>query len=359
MDLLTSDFGPLSYEDNEMFSQVMGLLGQDIQWSSSTEEDFKTESDDEWIALEEENKNENLLDDVDDVDIKLPRRSIPNFKKTGQFTEEVMQSYDELRRLFVCRHCGTERKRSDRLALHLKWHQDHPGENYQTRNNCKICGRFNATYFMLKMHMTRMHTDMPKNFHCLHEGCGKAFRFKGELKIHGMTHSKERNFVCSECGERFRSKGQVELHAKRRHNPDTKPNIPCEECGKLFRIQADLRNHLSRTHRARLERKHRCLDCDLTFRSEKSLLSHMALHDLSRPLQCSRCTLRYKNKDALVAHEKTHDLAQYSCQHCTIAFKRKDNLKRHIRSKHSTISMIDQLIVQENNDMMMIQQLQQ
>ena len=61
-----------------------------------------------------------------------------------------------------------------------------------------------------------------------------------------MTHSKERNFVCSECGERFRSKGQMELHATRRHNPDTRPRIPCEECGKLFRIQADLRNHLSR-----------------------------------------------------------------------------------------------------------------
>ena len=295
-----------------------------------------------------------------------------SFAETGKFTEEVMQSYDESRRIFVCRHCGTERKRSDRLALHLKWHQDHPGENYQTRNNCKICGRFNATYFMLKMHMTRMHTDMPKTFHCLHEGCGKSFRvtsnysstlvpdinrlifqFKGELKIHGMTHSKERNFVCSECGERFRSKGQVELHATRRHNPDMKPNIPCEECGKLFRIQADLRNHLSRTHRARLERKHRCNECDLTFRSEKSLLSHMALHDPSRPLQCSRCTLRYKNKDALVAHEKTHDNAQFSCEHCSIAFKRKDNLKRHIRSKHSTMSIIDKLI-QENDTMMMV-----
>ena len=223
----------------------------------------------------------------------------PSFKKTGKFSEEVLRSYDESRRIFVCRMCGTERKRSDRLALHLQWHEDHPGETYQTRNNCKICGRFNATYFMLKMHMTRMHTDMPKTFQCLQDGCGKAFRFKGELKIHGMTHSKERNFVCSECGERFRSKGQMELHATRRHNPDTRPSIPCEECGKLFRIQADLRNHLSRTHRARLERQHRCNDCDLTFRSEKSLISHMTLHDPGRPLQCSRCSLRYKNKDAL------------------------------------------------------------
>jgi len=95
----------------------------------------------------------------------------PSFKKTGKFSEEVLRSYDDSRRIFVCRTCGTERKRSDRLALHLQWHEDHPGESYQTRNNCKICGRFNATYFMLKMHMTRMHTDMPKTFQCLQDGC--------------------------------------------------------------------------------------------------------------------------------------------------------------------------------------------
>merc|ERR1712141_372714 len=130
-----------------------------------------------------------------------------SFKKTGKFSQEVYSSYDESRRLFVCRHCGTERKRSDRLALHLQWHEDHPGENYQTRNNCKICGRFNATHFMLKMHMTRMHSNLPKTFKCNENGCVKTFRFKGELKIHQMTHSQVRNFVCADCGERFRSKG--------------------------------------------------------------------------------------------------------------------------------------------------------
>ena len=89
--------------------------------------------------------------------------------------------------IFVCQDCGTERKRSDRLALHMQWHEDHPGDSYQTRNNCKICGRFNATYFMLKMHMTRMHTDMPKTFQCQHEGCGKAFRVSTYVSILKMS----------------------------------------------------------------------------------------------------------------------------------------------------------------------------
>jgi uncharacterized Zn-finger protein len=47
----------------------------------------------------------------------------------------------------------------------------------------------------------------------------------------------------------------------------------------------------------------------------------------------------------LVAHEKTHDNAQYACEFCSIAFKRKDNLKRHIKSKHSTMSIIDKLML--------------
>ena len=75
----------------------------------------------------------------------------------------------------------------------------------------------------------------------------------------------------------------------------------------------------------------------------------MTLHDPSRPLQCSRCTLRYKSKDALVAHEKTHDNAQYVCGFCDVAFKRKDNLKRHIKSKHSTMTMVDKLML--NNEL--------
>ncbi len=334
--LLTSDSGPRNFSAWHTFREVLSILGSTT--GSEPEPSLKKEasySESDQSPPLDSFEEEDYEEEEEEEDEEPKKQKC--FKKVGKFSEQVSQSYDSERRIFVCAMCGTERKRSDRLAHHLQWHEDHPGESYQARNNCPICGRYNATYFMLKMHMTRMHTDMPKTFVCGVGGCGKAFRFKGELKIHGLTHSKERNFVCSQCGERFRSKGQVELHAVRRHNPDTKPSIPCEECGKLFRIQADLRNHLSRTHRARLQRIHRCLDCDLTFRSEKALLAHNELHNPERPLQCSRCTLRYKNKDALVAHEKTHDNAQFACEFCSFAFKRKDNLKRHIRSKHKSM----------------------
>ena len=64
--------------------------------------------------------------------------------------------------------------------------------------------------------------------------------------------------------------------------------------------------------------------------------------------------------DALVAHEKTHDNAQYACEFCSIAFKRKDNLKRHVKSKHSTMSMIDKLMINSdatvNNHQLLIPQ---
>ena len=93
MNVLTSDFGPISFEDNVMFNQIMGLLGQNIQWSSNRE-DFKAESEDEWITFDE-NKDEtssitdnfDLLDDEDDADVKLPRKSIPNFKSMSSFNK--------------------------------------------------------------------------------------------------------------------------------------------------------------------------------------------------------------------------------------------------------------------------------
>ena len=52
-----------------------------------------------------------------------------------------------------------------------------------------------------------------------------------------------------------------------------------------------------------------------------------------------RKNLQFKSKDALVPQEKTNDIARYSCELCTITYKKKDNLKRHIKLKHSTMSV--------------------
>ena len=72
--------------------------------------------------------------------------------------------------------------------------KDHPGENYQARNNCKVCGRFNATHFMLKMHMTRMHSNMPKTFKCNENGCEKTFRVSNQVEnstMYDLTDSTD------------------------------------------------------------------------------------------------------------------------------------------------------------------------
>ncbi len=195
---LTSTEGPTTSEDIKAFTTILDFLGQvspkvrvNDQLSQAlakqTEASFWVK-DLEDLVQDSDIKDEDngSSDDFFDEPSKpsRTRNTTRSSSKTqnkkascqGTLADEVLESFDDERRVFVCKHCGIERKRSDRLAAHLKWHLDHPGEEYQTRNSCKICGRFNATYFMLKVHMKRMHSDMPKQFRCDHEGCAKAFR---------------------------------------------------------------------------------------------------------------------------------------------------------------------------------------
>ena len=160
--VLNSVNGPTNQHEWTIFTQFMQVFGQDQKIKKELLNDEEDDEEElEWLPEQYE------------ITQQPTKKS---FKKSGKFSEEIQNCYDESRRIFVCHLCGTERKRSDRLALHLQWHEDHPGENYQTRNNCKICGRFNATFFMLKMHMSRMHSNTPKTFKCQYEGCDKAFR---------------------------------------------------------------------------------------------------------------------------------------------------------------------------------------
>lgn len=132
-------------------------------------------------------------------------------------------------------------------------------------------------------------------------------------------------------------------HILRKHS-NVKKSIPCEMCGKLFRHMSNLKSHFN-IHKAQSERQHRCLECNVTFRSEETLKNHMTLHDPSRPFKCSKCPLRYKNKDAWVSHESTHTNPQYPCEFCDVVYTRRDNLKRHLKDKHTKLSLLDKVMM--------------
>ena len=252
---------------------------------------------------------------------------------------EAKSTYDAALQLYVCPYCPLQVKGG--MTNHLKWHRDHPTEAYPSRTTCPYCGKTFQKSGILRAHIRRLHSNLPKNFTCPHPGCSKAFKMKGELNTHLLVHTDARDFVCTHCGLAFRTKMALESHTLRKHT-DLKASIPCEECGKLFKVRSDLYSH-AMTHKARKERVHRCLECNLTFRTGKSFERHRELHDPNRPLGCHRCPLRYKNKDQLVRHLATHEKPDIECRLCYKVFGRPDHLKRHLATKHASLSTIDRL----------------
>jgi hypothetical protein len=66
-------------------------------------------------------------------------------------------------------------------------------------------------------------------------GCGKAFRTKGEVRLHGTSHSDERPVECPQCYKAFKTKGEVRKHSK--VHMLFKPFI-CRICGRGFKVSA-------------------------------------------------------------------------------------------------------------------------
>ena len=86
MHLLTSELGPLTYEDNEIFNQILSVLGQEIKCAAAVTSEVKredtTESDEDWLPPPDE-KDDNDLDNfdiLDESDLQVPRKSLPSFK---------------------------------------------------------------------------------------------------------------------------------------------------------------------------------------------------------------------------------------------------------------------------------------
>ena len=88
MHLLTSDLGPLTHEDNEIFNQILSVLGQDIHCATTVSPEVKREdsaasadSDEDWYPPTDEKEDQlDNFDILDETDVPLPKKSLPSFK---------------------------------------------------------------------------------------------------------------------------------------------------------------------------------------------------------------------------------------------------------------------------------------
>ena len=190
------------------------------------------------LASEHSDKKTSICDicgeyfDNDDTVMIHKSTTHPNARfPTPRKREKTLQEIKSV----VCDLCGKSIKRGNLREHKNKVHApDSPQE-------CPQCGKMFRAPYLLKCHMTNMHTEYPcricglmliakkhsrhyqqyhvksenRKYHCDH--CGKGFTNGQALGDHVNIHTGKRPYVCSYCGRDFASSGNHRMHVRTAH----------------------------------------------------------------------------------------------------------------------------------------------
>ena len=144
-----------------------------------------------------------------------------------------------------------------------------PGERWDTKKICNICGKVLSRGDKLKNHIRTHTNNFP--YHC--DSCGQGFLRSEGLRVHTRIHTGERPYVCILCGKAYTRKDKLTRHAI--VHTGERPFV-CQHCGKSF------------TRKDKMQR-------------------HELIHRVDKPFTCSPCNLEFVRQETLNTHlEKKH-----------------------------------------------------
>lgn len=161
-------------------------------------------------------------------------------------------------RPFACPKCPKRFWKEKTLKVHERIHLP-----IEEKLPCAHCDKLFKQEASLKTHVRQMHlNDRP--FAC--SLCDKRFISKGALNEHQYSHSKERQFACSnpECEKSFKSRHNLKIH-KQTH---TDGGLSCSECGWKAPSKYALGIHIFKHSD---EKNVSCEYCDKKFKRLKTL----------------------------------------------------------------------------------------
>ncbi len=137
---------------------------------TDAEDDDANDAENDFIVDDDEDGNYS-----DELTVPSKTKRVRKKKvKKGKLSAEAKATYDDDLKVYVCPKCNLRLKAG--MTNHLKWHKDHPDEVYPSRATCEHCGKTFKKIGILRAHIIRMHSNMPKQFKCTYEGCGRAFK---------------------------------------------------------------------------------------------------------------------------------------------------------------------------------------
>ena len=157
----------------DFFDVDLDLLDKNLLEESGTikAEDFISQDDEDTTETFDYDDDDSFSDeDEEEPKAKRPKKAKPITKLSA----EAKKTYDEDLKLYVCPHCNLQLKAG--MTNHLKWHKEHPNEKYPSRSTCEHCGKTFKKIGILRAHIVRMHSNLPKKFKCAYEGCDRAFK---------------------------------------------------------------------------------------------------------------------------------------------------------------------------------------
>ena len=184
---------------------------------------------------------ENFKGNVRQVDVdKVKCKHCDFIMQSGKEVKNHLKSVHNMG-YFICKYCGKDIENKNTLQEHeLRKH----GNTEHGTISCEFCGMTFVHNFRLRKHVFDAHENK-RPFIC--DICSKTYKHKGKLADHLLTHSGEKNFLCTreECGKAFTTKTTLIQHE--RVHTGVKP-YSCDECGQSFAQRNSLNVHNTAHH---------------------------------------------------------------------------------------------------------------
>ncbi|XP_067635816.1 zinc finger protein 585A-like [Eurosta solidaginis] len=229
---------------------------------------------------------------------------------------------------FVCEQCGRSFNKADRCRLHVReMHAPVALQYICTYEGCDKVFTREGTYqrhYQLKHKYVKRE---PRKFVC--EVCGSTYTNATKFKEHCYKHApvEEYPFKCNDCGKRYRANKSFKEH-QLRHSGVKK--FICPYCGMKKPTKYELRSHIN-SHTK--ERQWSCTNCSSVFSSSANLGRHLrVVHKGLREFACSYCDERFGKKETLRHHEMRHTGEKpHGCEICSKRFIQAVSLRTHMK----------------------------